>query len=154
MKTSKTNKQLPEDHFLSEPTTDSKEGLHTQGEWEVWESNNLFYIREHFSGEIIADLPDKANAELIVKAVNERQALLDENTELKKQVKDLSDSAIVDMVVNNKQALLDSHKELLNLLIAYKNMVGNTGYSIVKDEAKYLYSKAQTAINNAKNITP
>lgn len=71
-------------------TPDSKEGLHTQGEWKV--SKQQFslsaiklrnpimieahgvvaYVSIHDYGETMA----KANAELICKAVNERQALL------------------------------------------------------------------------------
>lgn len=38
--------------------------------------------------------------------------------------------------------VINAHDELVNVLKAYKNMVGNTGYSIAKEEAKYLYDIA------------
>lgn len=42
--------------------------------------------------------------------------------------------------------LKKENNELVNVLNAYRNMVGNTGYSIAKEEAKYLYEIANNLI--------
>lgn len=86
---------------LKEFIPDSKEGLHTQGEWFVkgrGTGNDPFWIESSAApnvpiaeimipyGKHISEL--KANAELIVKAVNERKALLDSHREMKKALEE------------------------------------------------------------------
>lgn len=51
----------------------------------------------------------------------------------------LSNAEKIVTCVNGYDALLEENKRLKNLLIAYKDMVGNTGYSIAKEQAKFLY---------------
>lgn len=96
MKQAKTTKQ---------PLEDSKEGLHTQGEksfgnLELWEDSiekDFFYSLKAYTKDglqtiVRTETPlkkDKDNCEYILKAVNERQALLDSNKELLAALKQL-----------------------------------------------------------------
>ena len=119
--------------------SDSKEVLHTQGEWYL--ENELpttagkkFYVFQINAGDG-SDVGEYnttkgiaeaiANAELIVKAVNNYQKLLDSNRELLEAAK-------------NAIATLDRWQE-------HDNEAWDE-----RDDATY--DNLQTAINNAKNI--
>jgi len=56
---------------------------------------------------------------------------------------------INDAVDKYSTALKEENERLRNLLIAYKNMVGNTGYSIAKEEAQYLYNITTHTLNKS-----
>jgi len=90
-----------------------------------------------------------ANAARIVECVNNYDALKEENERLKNIAYDLT-GKVADLKDIREQENF-KHKEenerLRNLLIAYKNMVGNTGYSIAKEEAKYLYEITNNTLN-------
>jgi hypothetical protein len=49
---------------------------------------------------------------------------------------------------------VNAHDELINVLKSYKNMVGNTGYSIAKEEAKYLFDIATQLLQKVTDNTP
>lgn len=129
------------------PTPDSKEGLHTQGEkWFVDLGN---YDREGDSSEIIirkemnGELYDicsmtvdetnfpKDHAEYIVKAVNERKALLDSHRELLEAAKKAQECF---------RKIYDNYEQGADFDDIYNN------------EAYWPLSTLETAINNAKNI--
>lgn len=80
------------------PTTEGNP-LHTQGEWEVKLFDKLVVIVSPECKDGILTVTSgnvkqcKADAELIVKAVNERQALLDSQKELLAELKKMADSA-------------------------------------------------------------
>lgn len=105
----------------------TKEGLHAQGEWEakpfISVTGKKYSIVSAY--RIIGRVDKKEDAELITKAVNERQALL------------------------------DSHRELLEALEYADRIMSSDKfpkYENSKPFANGLYQTIQTAINNAKNI--
>lgn len=57
-------------------------GLHTQGEWQLSKSGEVIYCGVISVATTHGHSNSKANAELIVKAVNEREKLLASNREL------------------------------------------------------------------------
>ena len=113
-------------------TENSKEVLHTQGEWIMSNDNTrkrYSILNEDHTKRVaylayeypVTSNEAKANAELIVRAVNERQKLLDSNRELLEAVKawmKYLDDGYIKASYQNRDAIL----------------------------------KAETAINNAKNI--
>lgn len=117
----------------------TKEVLHTQGEWKLGAAslpdgkiNICGPLKLHESGYVIAQVfmngdysKGQANAEIICKAVNERQKLLDSNRELK--------------------------MELGKWQNWFKNPeMGPRDLLTAAD----IYETAKTAINNAKNNQP
>lgn len=117
------------------PAPDSKEGLHTQGEWKVKSSLNkelpfeIYNSSENTTLAYITNLTNssaKANAELIVKAVNERKALFD--------------------------ALEKLHENATNLLVEVIDIPYPTS---MNEDMRILSESLKTAkeiLNNAKNI--
>jgi len=114
-------------------TENSKEVLHTQGERKYFlaEHKGLQFMaydsNEYGFGKIVCSFQKdvvKANAELIVKAVNERQKLLDSNRELLEILEKIS-----------------QWRKLKSDVFTYANGDGNNFDNQIK-----------SAINNAKNI--
>lgn len=146
--------------YPDKPLPDSKEGLHTQGEWTenpnetAYRSIGIIHIKNErgFLFEEIAEVKfnwDKypenpnqvkeeafANAELIVKAVNEYPKLK-KNDEIA--------TSLLKVYENERKALLDSNNELISAL----EKIINDFLGKVKPET---YNQIETAINNAKNI--
>jgi len=120
-------------------TENSKEVLHTQGEWKYFDLGkndagvHQKSIREYKANgqvNVIATVFENFNskrAELIVKAVNERQTLIDENENLnvdfaaaKAAIKVNEETA--NKLSNERQKLIDTLKECAEFLKEVKRM--------------------------------
>lgn len=116
----------------TQTTTDSKEVLHTQGEWNVSHSPvtkksplSLRWFKSvknkrTIGGKIIANAwgdtkeEAEANAELIVKAVNNYQKLLDSNRELQKKIDILYDALVTVKVGSVGETVIREINKALN----------------------------------------
>ena len=99
--------------YSYQSTPDSKEGLHTQGEWKTNFDGSVIFSKYSDGTTIIVARLDKemeavkANAELIVKAVNEYPILKEARNQLCQLVKDMTDE---------RKALLDENEKLKKYL--------------------------------------
>jgi|ERR1700733_880348 len=131
-------------------TTESKEGL--QEKWEVSpykegmiglnfkDAVNTIFICECFGNN------RKEVSDLICKAVNERQSLINVNDVLTKQL---------NTVTEQNQKLLDSNRELLGAIDEYLSNGAHGGKFLTEQAVKRHNSakeKLESAINNAKNL--
>ena len=137
-----------------------KEVLHTQlskaigAELNALDKVPLHFKQDNAEPRKIYDFETGANickcefdsmAELICKAVNERQKLLDDNDRILK---------LYQLLFDERPKILDSNRELLDIAqkifddINDKKITAKSG--IVPDS--YVWHKLQTAINNAKQI--
>ena len=161
----------------------------TGGKWLTEERNGKIFIESFFEPDencpesrqveicqLHGNEPvDKADAELICKAVNERQSLLDENEKVKRLLHDLTPGGsefyndpeyctkwvrenreenhyslakIIKELKDERQKLLDSNRELLALVNECYGYFSAPNFTDRHGTAKRL----KTAINNAKNI--
>jgi thiamine biosynthesis lipoprotein ApbE len=137
--------------------TTSKEVLHTQGEWKI-NYKNFGEYEIHTDEWVIAtvmgyDMPEEqaeANAELICKAVNERQQTESNMAAYKNMQIELLKAH------TERQRLIDSNRELLSIISKldtwHKLEDGVFTYTNPKHDGDQLAFDLQTAINNAKAI--
>lgn len=121
-------------------------GLHTQGEWQLSKSGEVIYCGVISVATTHEHSNSKANAELIVKAVNAYNNQEPFEQQVDKWLSDL------EAAEKKNEKLLASNRELVEICTKIFDDI-NSGKidaknGIVKDS--YVWHKLETAINNSK----
>ncbi len=145
----------------------TKEVLHTQGEWIMQQISDKFLIRTDWRDAIdhngkgikgftrIAVVDGgtlkeaQANAELICKAVNSYQSLIEETN---KVVSDSIDfRAKIDELRQERQRLIDSNRELLEALeYAHNKLTNEIGIEYGLGDLSHIHTKLHRIIKEHK----